>query len=101
MSVSDLWRIENTAELLQQIAAYVWVTKGDEHKSLYEKLTGARIAVELYERLSSNSLIDAYKAQCIGNIAEFIKANPRASEAELMSVVEKHVKLFKEQVDSV
>jgi len=101
MSYNESWKLTNTAELLQQIAAYVWVKEGDDHKGLYEKITGARIASELYDRLTSNPLLDTYRAQCLANIAEFVKANPRATEAELTAAVQKHISQFKDQVNSL
>lgn len=46
---------------LFQIAALIWLNKGDEHKDLYQKVTGARVAYELYTRLSANSSIEVFQ----------------------------------------
>lgn len=82
-----------------QIAAFIWLNKGDEHKDLYQKVTGARVAYELYTRISANSSIEVFQNQCIAGIVDYIKKNPRASEAELTKEVEKHVKIFKENIE--
>lgn len=94
------WKL-STADLIQQTAAYLWLHKGDEYKDLYKGVTGARIVYELYQRISASDNLELFKAQCIAGIVEYIKANPKASEAELTKEVEKHVSLFKERVQSM
>jgi DNA-binding PucR family transcriptional regulator len=94
------WRL-STADLVQQTAAYLWLNKGDEHKHLYEVLTGARVANELYQRLGSDSAIEVYRNQCMTGIVDYIKAHPKASQAELTKAVETHINVFKQQLEAL
>lgn len=95
------WRLNGTGELIQQIAALIWLNRGDEHKELYRKVTGARVSYELYNRLSVKKDIEVFQNLCINGIVDYIKAHPKASEAELTKEVEKHVKLFKENLENL
>jgi hypothetical protein len=94
------WRL-NTADLIQQTAAFLWLHKGDEHKDLYKTVTGARITYELYQRLSSTRDIETFQTQCIMALVDYIKSHPKASEAELTKEVEQQVILFKQRIQSL
>jgi len=45
------------------MAMMVWLNKGEEHKDLYKMVTGARVANELYTRLTADNNIDAYRVK--------------------------------------
>jgi len=96
--IDDSWKLSK-ADLIHQIAAYLWVHKGDEHKNLYEQITGARIAYELYSRLTTNKDIDTFRTQCIMGIVDYIKKHPNATEDELTKSIEKSVAVFKDQLE--
>jgi uncharacterized protein YpbB len=78
----------------------VWMNNGDDGKELYQKITGARVAYEIYNRLSGQRDIDTYQAQCYMGIAEFIKKHPKASEQELTEEVQKQIALFAAKVEA-
>jgi hypothetical protein len=94
------WKL-STADLIQQTAAFLWLHKGDEYKELYKTVTGARVTYELYQRITANKDLETFQTQCIMGIVAYIKANPKASEAELTKEVEKQVKLFKDRVETL
>jgi len=96
----DSWKL-STADLIQQIAAYLWIREGDDHKKLYEKVTGTRVVYELYSRLTTSNNIDLYKSQCMMGIVDYIKAHPNATEAELTKEIQKQVETFKQRVDAL
>lgn len=91
------WKL-STGDLIQQLAAFMWLNKGDEHKQLYTTITGARVAYELYNRLTTRNDMDLFQAQCIMAIVDYIKANPKASESQLTAEIERQIALFKEKV---
>lgn len=95
------WRLKNTGDLIQQIAALMWLHKGDEYKQLYTTVTGARVTYELYQRLAVNQNIEMFQNQCILAIVDYITKNPKASEADLTKEVERQVALFKENIKVV
>jgi hypothetical protein len=108
-----------TAELMQQLAMLSWLNQSDERsggsdtgglsmlawlnkneegEELYKIITGARVAYELWSRISSQKDVDTYQAQCILGIVEFIKKNPKATEDQLAKEVQKQIELFKAKV---
>jgi len=94
------WKL-STADLIQQTAAFMWLHKGDEYKELYKNVTGARVVYELYQRVTANTDIETFQTQCIMGIVDYIKAHPKATEAELTKEVEKHVQLFKDRINAL
>jgi hypothetical protein len=94
------WRL-STGDLIQQMAAFMWLHKGDDYKQLYTTVTGARVTYELYSRLSDRQDIESLRNQCIMSIVEFVKSHPKASEAELTKEVERQIATFKELLNSL
>ena len=95
------WGLSSTPDLLQQMAALVWLKRGDEHKEIYQTITGARVAYELYQRFSSERDIETYQAQCIAGICDYVKQHPKATEQEIAKEVEKQIELFKFKVETM
>ncbi|KAK2180264.1 hypothetical protein NP493_449g02004 [Ridgeia piscesae] len=89
----------STADLIQQMAALAWVK--DDNKEPYNLVTSARVAYELYQRVSSSSDIDVYQTQCIAAITAYIQKHPKATENELAKVVKKEIDLFRTKVDAL
>ncbi len=44
-----------------QLSLLAWLHKGDDAKDIYEKMTGARVALEVYNRLSKKRDIEAFE----------------------------------------
>ncbi|KAK2838199.1 hypothetical protein Q5P01_015411 [Channa striata] len=63
------------AQLIQQIALLRWITGQDK--------------------------VDAYKRECIQSIAEFVRQNPQAAQAQINAEVEKRVLVFAAQVKAL
>ena len=40
-----------------------------------------------------------FQAQCIMNISDYIKKNPNASDADKAKEIQKHVEIFKKQIE--
>jgi len=97
---TNSWSL-STADLIQQIATLVWLHKGDEQKDLLKMVTGARVAHELYTRVSREREIEKYEGECLLGICEFVKKNPRASEKELTEEVTKQIMTFKTKVEAL
>ena len=86
--------LENNLELVQQIALRNYLTNGEESKPFYKLITTARVANELYQRVSGARKIDDYKKQCICNIVKYIQDHPNVSKSVLKKEVEKEIALF-------
>ncbi len=95
------WGLNTTPELIQQMAALLWLKKGDDHKQLYETVTGARVAYELYQRMTGEREIETYQTQCILGIVDYVKKHPKATEDELAREVAKQIELFKYKIDTM
>ena len=95
------WGLSSTPDLLQQLALLVWLKRGEEHKEMYRTITQARVAYELYQRLTSSNDIETYQAQCIAGICDYVKKHPKATEQELAKEVEKQIELFKFKIDTM
>lgn len=90
------------AQLIQQLALLGWLkTDSAQCKELLTAVTGMQVARNLLDKLTGQNQIDAYKAECIQTIADFVKRNPRASQQELNAVVEKNVLLFASRVQAL
>ena len=92
--------LENNLELVQQIALRNYLKNGEESKPFYNLVTSARVANELYQRVSGSRKIEDYRKICIANIVKFIQENPNASKATLKKEVEKEIQIFAIRVAS-
>ncbi|KAJ8372612.1 hypothetical protein AAFF_G00280770 [Aldrovandia affinis] len=89
-------------QLIQQLALLNWLqTDSVESKAMLTAVTGAQVAKEVLDRLTGQSKVDAYRRECILSVAEFVKSNPRASQAELTAAVEERVRLFAVRVQEL
>ncbi len=68
---------------------------------MYETVTGARVAYELYQRLSGQRDLETYQSQCIAGIVEYVKSHPKASEDELAKEIAKQIQLFQFKVENM
>lgn len=93
--------LENNLELVQQIALKNYLKNGEESKPFYNLVTSARIANELYQRVSSSRKIEDCRKQCVAGIVEFIQKNPKASNSVLKKEVEKRIALFALKVANI
>ncbi|CAN9512816.1 unnamed protein product [Ophioblennius macclurei] len=92
----------STDQLIQQAALLQWlVTQSDEDRGRLVALTGLQIGRELFNRLSGRKQIDAFKAECIQSIAEFLQKNPQASQAQISAEVQQNVLLFAARVKAL
>ncbi|CAL8247993.1 unnamed protein product [Merluccius merluccius] len=79
-----------------------WLSSQSDHdREALMTLTGIGLAKELYTRLTGQDRVDDFKKECIQSIAEFVRAHPRASEAELSAEVNKNVLLFAARVKAL
>lgn len=92
----------SNAELLQQVALWRWLTsQTEEDRGVLASVTGARLASELFNRFTGQDRINAFKRECIEGMAEYIRQNPRATEAQINSELEKRVVLFAARVQAL
>lgn len=92
------WSLGN-ADLLQQIGLLSWLHNNDT--DLISKVTGARVAYEVYQRLSGEREVEALRNQTIMAIAKFIKEHPKASKEELTKEVSKQIWLFSQRIEKL
>uniref|UniRef100_A0A665VQJ8 Si:ch211-191j22.3 n=1 Tax=Echeneis naucrates TaxID=173247 RepID=A0A665VQJ8_ECHNA len=89
-------------QLLQQMAFLRWLSsQTDEDRRILAAVTGFGVGRELLNRLSSQDKVDSYKRDCILAVSEFVRQNPRASQAQINTEVEKRVLLFAAQVKAL
>ncbi|XP_026859594.2 uncharacterized protein LOC113573493 [Electrophorus electricus] len=90
------------AQLMQQLALLGWLTTDSVAcKEFLTAVTGIQVAREVLNRLSGQGKVDAYRKECIQNVADFVRRNPRASQQELNAEVEKNVHLFASRVQAL
>uniref|UniRef100_A0AAV2MPH4 Uncharacterized protein n=1 Tax=Knipowitschia caucasica TaxID=637954 RepID=A0AAV2MPH4_KNICA len=84
------------------LALWRWLTsQSEEDRGHLASVTGVRLASELYNRVTGQDQIEAFKKECIVGIADFIKQNPGATEAQLNSELEKRVLVFAARVQTL
>lgn len=87
------------ADLLQQIGNLMWIHQNDTQ--LIEKVTAARVAYEMYQRMSGERELEALRNQTIMAIAKYIKDNPNASKDQLTKEIAKQIQSFSKKVDEL
>ncbi|KAG7282371.1 hypothetical protein CRUP_029692 [Coryphaenoides rupestris] len=92
----------STPQLVQQMAFLQWLSsQSDSDRATLMTLTGVGLAKELFNRLTGQDKVDVMKRECIQSIAEFVRAHPKASQAELNAEVKKSVLLFAARVKAL
>uniref|UniRef100_A0A8C8EXA8 Uncharacterized protein n=1 Tax=Oncorhynchus tshawytscha TaxID=74940 RepID=A0A8C8EXA8_ONCTS len=115
----------SNSQLFQQLALLGWLRSDSEKdKEILTAITGIQVARELMNRLTGQREVDAFKImsvhpayslcpglclwqawqnrkECIQSIADFVQKNPRASQKEINTAVEKHVLLFAARVQAL
>ncbi|CAH1792533.1 unnamed protein product, partial [Owenia fusiformis] len=94
------WKLQNP-DLLQQLALLAYLDKPTENAEMLKTITGIRVAAELYDRVSSQSTIEAYQTEFYMAIADFVKKHPNSGEAALKKELEKQVAIFAQKVDKL
>uniref|UniRef100_A0A8C2XEN8 Si:ch211-191j22.3 n=1 Tax=Cyclopterus lumpus TaxID=8103 RepID=A0A8C2XEN8_CYCLU len=98
MAASDM----TNAQLFQQVALLRWLSsQTDEDRMLLAAVTGVQVGRELLNRFTGQDKVDAYKSECILSISEFLRQNPRASQADVSAEVEKRVLVFAARVKAL
>lgn len=80
-----------------QIGVLAFLNGGEEGKTLYNAFVAGQVCYEVYKRLTL-SQTDVLRAETILRISNYVKKNPRASQAQLKSEVEKEIQLFAQKV---
>ncbi|CAK8689998.1 uncharacterized protein LOC143462709 [Clavelina lepadiformis] len=93
--------LKNNMELLQQVALRNYMVNGEESKPFYNLVTSGRIVNELFQRVSGQRKITEYKKQCITNIIQYIRDNPKASSSAIQKEVENQVAQFAIKVSAL
>ncbi|XP_071505354.1 uncharacterized protein [Diadema setosum] len=91
----------NTGDLIQQIGLLAWLNKGDEGKKLYQTIAGFRVGHELWARLSGQDELEAYRAQFIGAVVDYVKKHPKASQDDIAKEVAKQIEIFTRNVENM
>jgi len=89
----------STPDLLQQLAQLAWLSDVPEGKELMKTVTAFRVGLEIYQRCTKQSDVDALQGLCIASIAEFVKSHPRASENEIAAKVREEIELFSQRLN--
>lgn len=113
-----------------QVALLRWLSsQSDEDRGLLTALTGIQVGKELFNRITGQDKVDAFKVrflgvtgctatcellpcilfmcvsvlqrECILGISEFVRQNKRATKAEINAEVEKRVLIFAAQVKAL
>uniref|UniRef100_A0A671UM49 Si:ch211-191j22.3 n=1 Tax=Sparus aurata TaxID=8175 RepID=A0A671UM49_SPAAU len=90
------------AQLIQQMALLRWLgSDTDEDRRMLAVVTGLQVGRELLNRITGQDQVDAYKRECILGISQFLRENPRASQATINTEVEKRVLVFAARVKAL
>ncbi|XP_046848985.1 uncharacterized protein LOC124442525 [Xenia sp. Carnegie-2017] len=98
--MADQWRL-TTSDFLTQLATLAFLNGGEEGKNLYNSYLVGRTGYELYQRLKEKSVpneAEILRQQTISSIAEYVKKNPRASEGQLKSELNRQITSFAKNV---
>lgn len=100
-SVNPTGEMSN-AQLFQQVALLRWLnSQTEEDRRILAAVTGIQVGRELLNRITGQDKVDAYKRDCVLSIAQFLRQNPRASQAQINAEVEKNVLLFAARVKAL
>ncbi|XP_078027266.1 uncharacterized protein LOC144464379 [Epinephelus lanceolatus] len=100
-SLTSGGEMSNT-QLAQQMALLRWLTsQTDQDRTTLATVTGVQVGRELLNRFTGQDKVDAYKRECILGISEFLRQNPRASQADISAEVKKRVLVFAAQVKAL
>ncbi|KAG5285124.1 hypothetical protein AALO_G00034330 [Alosa alosa] len=90
------------AQLIQQLALLNWL-KSDttQSKDILTAITQLQVGREIFNRLTGQGKVEAYKKECILQIADYVQKNPSASQRQLNTEVEKQVLLFAARVQAL
>uniref|UniRef100_A0AAX7U645 Uncharacterized protein n=1 Tax=Astatotilapia calliptera TaxID=8154 RepID=A0AAX7U645_ASTCA len=84
------------------VALLRWLnSQTEEDRRILAAVTGVQVGRELLNRLTGQDKVDAYKRDCVLSIAQFLRQNPRASQAQINAEVEKNVLLFATRVKAL
>ncbi|XP_076587187.1 uncharacterized protein LOC143320989 [Chaetodon auriga] len=90
------------AQLFQQMALLRWLTsQTEEDRRILTSVTAMQVGRELLNRITGQDKVDTYKRECILSISEFLRENPRASQATINAEVEKRVLVFAARVQAL
>uniref|UniRef100_A0A669B6T7 Si:ch211-191j22.3 n=1 Tax=Oreochromis niloticus TaxID=8128 RepID=A0A669B6T7_ORENI len=84
------------------VALLRWLnSQTEEDRRILAAVTGVQVGRELLNRITGQDKVDAYKRDCVLSIAQFLRQNPRASQAQINAEVEKNVLLFAARVKAL
>ncbi|KAK3094130.1 hypothetical protein FSP39_024483 [Pinctada imbricata] len=99
--MDNSWNLSNT-DLLQQIGTLMWATQeGSNAPDLVKNLAMAKIANELYCRMTGEREVETLRNQTILAIAKYVKENPKASKEELAKEIGKQITLFSQRLQKI
>uniref|UniRef100_A0A8C6NLX5 Si:ch211-191j22.3 n=1 Tax=Nothobranchius furzeri TaxID=105023 RepID=A0A8C6NLX5_NOTFU len=88
--------------LVVQVALLRWLSSQSEpDRKTLAAVTGVQVGRELLNRITGQDKVDAFKRDCILSISEYLKENPRASQAQINAEVEKNVLVFAARVKAL
>ncbi|XP_078000786.1 uncharacterized protein LOC144453379 [Glandiceps talaboti] len=94
------WRLD-TGDLVQQMALLAWLNKEESGEKFYKLVTTGRVMYEVWQRLSGEDQMEAYRAEAIMGISQYIKNHPNATKEQITKEVEKHILIFAARVESM
>jgi len=91
--------VDKNGDTLQNMALLAYLKKGEEAKPFLETVTTAKVAVDLYRRVTApDTELEVARAEVIANVANYVKAHPRARPQEIQQFVEGQVAVFKTKI---
>ncbi|KAL2095310.1 hypothetical protein ACEWY4_010029 [Coilia grayii] len=92
----------SNAQLIQQLALLNWLKSDSaQSKEILTAITQVQVAREIFNRLTGGDQVEAYKKECILQVADFVQKNPNASHRQLNAEVEKQVLIFAARVQAL
>lgn len=89
-------------QLIQQVALLRMLSsQTDEDRRILMAVTAFQVGKEIFNRITGQNKVEAYKRECILSICEFLRENPRASQAVINAEVEKRVLVFAARVKAL
>lgn len=70
----------------------------DQAENFYKAVVAARLLRHFWKKLSRRNEIEACRNEAILAIAEFVKNNPRATEQQVLTEIQKQIDKFVEKM---
>ncbi|ESO96446.1 hypothetical protein LOTGIDRAFT_214570 [Lottia gigantea] len=86
-------------DFLQDLGTLNFINSGD--KEMLQRVTGARVAAYVFDKLTNEQEIEALRTATILSISKYVKDHPKASKEEMVKEIGKQIYEFQKKIESL